>query len=52
MAYGKLGSELTVSHFHQNTTIAFSDLNATLHLEASEEKAMLYKEMLLKIKEK
>ncbi len=52
MAYGKLGSELTVSHFHQNTRIAFSDLNATLHLEASEEKAMLHKEMLLKIKEK
>lgn len=52
LAYGKLGSDLNISHFHQNTTIAFSDLNATLFLDASEEKATLNKEMLLKIKEK
>ena len=52
LAYGKLGSELSISNFHQNTTITFSDLNATLFLDASEEKAALNKEMLLKIKEK
>lgn len=52
MAYGKLGSKLNVSNVHQNTTIAFADLNATLLLDATEEIAMARKEMLLKIKEK
>jgi phosphoglycerol transferase len=52
LSYGKLGSTMTTRNFHDNTTLTLSDINATLGLEATEEKALVCKEKLIQIKEK
>jgi len=52
LSYGKLGSTMTTRNFHDNTTLTVSDINATLGLEATEEKALVCKEKLIQIKEK
>ena len=52
LAYGKLGSEITTRNFHENMTLKVSDINASLEIEASEEKALLRKDKLVQIKEK
>lgn len=52
LSYGKLGSDISTRNFHENTTLSVIDINASLSLEATEEKAVSMKERLAKIKEK